>query len=139
MSATAEDQKHERSEDRASDAEDSKIRDFYGPAVSEAYRLKSELVAQHLAKIGMGRFQYLLFIVTGFGWIVDNFWSQGITAIRPPVANEFTDISRLSFSSVAYYVGLIIGAWFWGTTADAFGRKPAFNATILLGGIFACG
>jgi MFS family permease len=77
--------------------------------------------------------------VNGFGWIVDNFWSQGITAIRPPVANEFTDISRQSFSSVAYYVGLIIGAWFWGTTADAFGRKPAFNATILLGGIFACG
>lgn len=56
MSATAEDQKHERSEDRASDAEDSEIRDFYGPAVSEAYRLKSELVAQHLAKIGMGRY-----------------------------------------------------------------------------------
>ena len=80
----------------------------------------------------------MLFIVTGFGWIVDNFWSQGISAVRPPVANEFTDISRLSFSSVAYYVGLIIGATFWGTTADIIGRKPAFNATIFLGGVFAC-
>uniref|UniRef100_A0A093VLC4 Putative MFS-type transporter PB1E7.08c n=1 Tax=Talaromyces marneffei PM1 TaxID=1077442 RepID=A0A093VLC4_TALMA len=118
--------------------EDSAIRHFYGSAISQSYRLKSELVAEHLAKIGMGKFQYLLFIVTGFGWIVDNFWSQGISAVRPPVANEFTNISRLSFSSVAYYVGLIIGATFWGTTADIIGRKPAFNTTIFLGGIFAC-
>lgn len=67
-----------------------------------------------------------------------NICLQGITAVRPPVANEFTDISLLSYSSVAYYVGLIIGAVFWGTTADLIGRKPAFNATILYGGIFGC-
>ncbi|KAM5349674.1 hypothetical protein ACJ41O_006179 [Fusarium nematophilum] len=119
-------------------AEDSEVRDFYGSAVNESYRLKSELIAEHLGEIGTGRFQWCLFIVNGCGWMVDNFWSQGITAIRPPVGNEFTDISRLSFSSVAYYVGLIIGAFFWGTAADVIGRKPAFNATILYGGIFAC-
>ncbi|KAM5343479.1 hypothetical protein ACJ41O_012016 [Fusarium nematophilum] len=118
--------------------DDPAIREFYGDAVSETYRLKSELAAQHLGQIGMGKFQWLLFVVNGFGWIVDNFWSQGITAVRPPIANEFTDISLLSFSSVAYYVGLIIGATFWGTTADLIGRKPAFNATILIGGAFAC-
>lgn len=55
MSTAVEDQKHVRPQDTASNAEDPEIRDFYGPAVSEAYRLKSELVAQHLAKIGMGR------------------------------------------------------------------------------------
>ncbi|KAH8895657.1 hexose transporter [Thozetella sp. PMI_491] len=119
--------------------DDPSVRDFYHDAVTESYRLKSELVAQHLAEIGMGKFQWWLFVVNGFGWIVDNFWSQGISAVRPPVANEFTDITRLSFSSVAYYVGLILGASFWGTTADMFGRKPAFNATIFIaGGIFAC-
>ncbi|KAH8690655.1 major facilitator superfamily domain-containing protein [Talaromyces proteolyticus] len=122
----------------ASHIDDPEVSAFYRDSISEAYRLKSELVAQHLSQIGMGRFQYILFIVTGFGWIVDNFWSQGITAVRPPVANEFTDISRQSFSSVAYYAGLIIGASFWGITADIIGRKPAFNATIFIGGIFAC-
>lgn len=35
--------------------DDSALKDFYGSAVSEAYRLKSELVAQHLAGIGMGK------------------------------------------------------------------------------------
>lgn len=37
------------------DEEDSAIRDFYGSAISQSYRLKSELVAEHLAKIGMGK------------------------------------------------------------------------------------
>lgn len=68
----------------------------------------------------------------------DNFWSQGISAVRPPVANEFTDIGRLSFSSIAYYVGLIIGASFWGTAIDIVGRRPAFKIIILYGAVFAC-
>lgn len=84
------------------------------------------------------RFQWILFVVNGCGWMVDNFWSQGITAVRPPIMNEFDDITRLSFSSVAYYVGLIVGAFFWGTAADVIGRKPAFNSTIFIGAIFAC-
>lgn len=84
------------------------------------------------------RFQRILFVINGLGWMVDNLWSQGISAVRPPVANEFTDIGRLSFSSIAFYVGLIVGASFWGTAADIIGRKPAFNSTILYGGIFAC-
>lgn len=77
-------------------------------------------------------------MVNGFGWVVDNFWSQGLTAVRPASANEFTNMVSPSFSSVAYYVGLIIGASFWSVSADIFGRKLAFNSTILLGGIFAC-
>ncbi|CCT73135.1 related to synaptic vesicle transporter SV2 (major facilitator superfamily) [Fusarium fujikuroi IMI 58289] len=118
--------------------EDSAVREFYGSAVNESYRLKSELVARHLSEIGTGRFQWILFVVNGCGWMVDNFWSQGITAVRPPIMNEFDDITRLSFSSVAYYVGLIVGAFFWGTAADVIGRKPAFNSTIFIGAIFAC-
>ncbi|KAK7425080.1 hypothetical protein QQZ08_008357 [Neonectria magnoliae] len=118
--------------------DDAAVREFYSSAVNDSYRLKSELVSQHLGEIGMGKFQWILFVVNGFGWVVDNFWSQGITAVRPPVGNEFSDVSRLSYSSVAYYIGLIIGATFWGTTADLIGRKSAFNATILIGGVFAC-
>lgn len=36
--------------------DDAAIRDFYGDAVPAAYRMKSELVAQHLADIGMGKY-----------------------------------------------------------------------------------
>lgn len=35
--------------------EDSAVRDFYGSAVNESYRLKSEVIAEHLSAIGTGR------------------------------------------------------------------------------------
>ncbi|KAL1637203.1 hypothetical protein SLS56_000862 [Neofusicoccum ribis] len=118
--------------------DDPTVRDFYGNCLSDSYRLKSELVSKHLAEIGMGKYQWILFVVTGFGWITDNFWSQGISTVQPAMALEFNDITKRSYSSVAYYIGLILGASFWGISADFIGRKPAFNATILYGGIFAC-
>ena len=43
---------------------------------------------------------------------MDNFWSQGITAARLAVGREFAGVASLSFSSVAYYVGLMAGASF---------------------------
>ena len=45
---------------------------------------------------------------------------------------------QVSYSSVAYYVGLILGASFWGLSSDLIGRKPAFNCTLLIAGMFLC-
>ncbi|KAF2488476.1 MFS general substrate transporter [Lophium mytilinum] len=116
--------------------DDARNREFYGDSITESYRLKSELVGKCMEEIGMGRYQWELFVVTGFGWITDNFWSQGIGTIQPAVKIEFRDVTRVSFSSIAYYAGLICGASFWGISADFIGRKPAFNMTLLIGGIF---
>ncbi|TVY43432.1 putative MFS-type transporter [Lachnellula occidentalis] len=119
--------------------DDKENREFYGNSITDSYRLKSELVGQCLQEIGMGRYQWELFVVTGFGWITDNFWSQGISTIQPSIKLELTDISMVGFSSIAYYCGLIVGASFWGISADFIGRKPAFNLTLLIGGIFGAG
>ncbi|GES65219.1 clavaminate synthase-like protein [Aspergillus terreus] len=125
---------------------DPTIQQFYGSSTTEAYRLKSELVGKCMEEIGMGWFQWKLFVVTGFGWIVDNvcllictvgqaltdkstqFASQGIGSVQPPIQLEFSDISRVSYSSVAYYVGLILGASFWGISSDLIGRSMNFVA-----------
>lgn len=104
--------------EKLTDADDAANRDFYGNSITDSYRLKSELVSKCMQEIGMGRYQYELFVVTGFGWITDNFWSQGIGTIQPAVRLEFADVTRVSFSSIAYYVGLIFGASFWGISAD---------------------
>jgi MFS family permease len=111
-------------------------REFYGASISDSYRMKSEIVSKCMDEIGMGRYQWCLFVVTGFGWITDNFWSQSIGAIQPAVALEFTDVSRVTVSSIAYYAGMIFGASFWGISCDFTGRKLAFNMTILIGAIF---
>ncbi|CRG87924.1 Cytochrome b2, mitochondrial [Talaromyces islandicus] len=118
--------------------DDSKVGQFYGSSTTQAYRLKSELVGKCIEEVGMGKFQWKLFVVTGFGWIVDNFASQGIGSIQPPIKQEFSDIVQVSYSSVAYYIGLILGASFWGISSDLIGRRPAFNCTLLIASIFLC-
>ncbi|KAH0045515.1 Clavaminate synthase-like protein, partial [Aureobasidium melanogenum] len=118
------------------DIGDEGTRNFYGSSVSDSYRMKSEIMNQCMEEIGMGRYQWELFVVSGFGWITDNFWSQGIGSIQPSVALEFSGVTNITLSSVAYYAGLIFGAFFWGTSADLIGRKPAFNATLIIGGLF---
>lgn len=40
------------------------------------------------------------------------------------------------FATVALFVGLTIGASFWGIASDAIGRRPAFNMTLFLCGSF---
>lgn len=39
--------------------------------------------------------------------------------------------------TIAVYTGMLIGALFWGLTADIIGRKYAFNVSLLLSSIFA--
>lgn len=39
--------------------------------------------------------------------------------------------------TIALYVGLLIGALFWGLTADIIGRRTAFNTSLLICSIFA--
>lgn len=64
-------------------------------------------------------------------------WSQAIGSIQPAVALEFTDVDRVTVSSIAYYAGMIFGASFWGMSCDFTGRKLAFYATITIGAVFA--
>ena len=45
--------------------DDARNREFYGGSVTDAYRLKSEIVNKCMEEIGMGRYQWELFVVTG--------------------------------------------------------------------------
>ena len=42
----------------------------------------------------------------------------------------------MRFSTCALFLGLCIGASFWGVASDVIGRRPAFNLTLLISGIF---
>lgn len=83
----------------------------------------------------MGRFQWELFALSGFGWFVDNIWLQGVAIILPAVQREFGK-TQIAWMTFALYVGLIIGAAGWGILADIIGRRIAFNCTLALAGIF---
>ncbi|KAM0198945.1 hypothetical protein ACHAPI_003389 [Fusarium lateritium] len=98
------------------------------------YEKKVTIMNQAIIDIGMGSFQWKIYMMTGFGWFVDNFWMQAITIVSAPVRNEF-NVERIAFLTVAKYAGLVIGSSFWPITADYIGRRLAFNITLLIAAV----
>lgn len=98
------------------------------------YHAKAEVLNKAIQDIGMGRYQWGLFFLTGFGWLADNIWPTVTGLILPPVINEFK--FQGPYLSLGQSIGLLIGAAFWGVGADIWGRKISFNLTLLINGIF---
>ncbi|KAF2748070.1 MFS general substrate transporter [Sporormia fimetaria CBS 119925] len=99
------------------------------------YAAKARVLNKAIQDIGMGRYQWQLFIVIGFGWASDNLWPITTSLILPPVASEFGP-QRPPYLTLAQNIGLLIGAVFWGFGCDLFGRRWAFNLTIGITSIF---
>ncbi|KAI0647859.1 MFS general substrate transporter [Trametes meyenii] len=112
-------------------------RDVYGndPSVDPVYQAKSQILNDAFQEIGMGKYQWYLFCVTGFGWYSDNLWPIVISLILDPVVTEFR--TQAPYLKVAQGIGLLVGATFWGVAADVWGRKWCFNLTLLITAIFA--
>ena len=55
----------------------------------------------------------------------------------PSLTAEFgVSETKVRFTTLSLFLGLCIGALFWGISADIIGRRPAFNLTLMLTGIF---
>ncbi|KAL2845930.1 major facilitator superfamily domain-containing protein [Aspergillus pseudoustus] len=101
------------------------------------YDRKAKIINRAIQDIGMGRYQWGLFVLCGFGWIADNLWLQGVALTLTPLSMEFgISESNSRFATCALFVGLIVGATFWGIASDIIGRRPAFNCTLFLCGAF---
>ncbi|OQD72622.1 hypothetical protein PENDEC_c020G02228 [Penicillium decumbens] len=99
------------------------------------YRAKAEILNRAIQEIGMGRYQWQLFVVIGFGWASDNLWPVVTSLILPPLSYEF-GVSRPPVFTLAQNIGLLVGALFWGFGCDIFGRRWAFNLTIGITAVF---
>ncbi|KAH7371868.1 major facilitator superfamily domain-containing protein [Cadophora sp. MPI-SDFR-AT-0126] len=99
-----------------------------------AHELKVAILNEAILDLGMGKYQWWTFVLTGFGWFVDNFWMQAITLISPLVKREFV-VKRIAFLTVGKYAGLVLGSTLWPVSADFIGRKPAFNITLILSSV----
>ncbi|KAL2372396.1 MFS transporter, metabolite:H+ symporter [Blastomyces gilchristii SLH14081] len=99
------------------------------------YEAKAQLLNQAILDIGMGWYQWQLFIVIGFGWASDNLWPIVTSLIFTPVTNEFSP-SRPPLLTLAQNLGLLVGAVFWGFGCDIYGRRWAFNLTIGITAVF---
>ncbi|CAA7262740.1 unnamed protein product [Cyclocybe aegerita] len=99
------------------------------------YNRKVHLLNESLQEIGMGRYQWYLSFVTGFGLISDRVWIMAPGLILPSVVDEFHFKGPMLI--LAVQTGLLVGGPFWGPTADTWGRKIPFNVTLLLSATFS--
>ncbi|KAI0973858.1 sugar transporter [Xylaria arbuscula] len=101
------------------------------------YELKSKIINKAIQDIGMGRYNWQLFVLCGFGWFADNLWMQGVSLTLPSLSGEF-DVSekQVRYTTSSLYAGLSIGSALWGLGADIMGRRIAFNLTLLITSIF---
>ncbi|KAI1283925.1 sugar transporter [Xylaria sp. FL0933] len=101
------------------------------------YELKSKIINKAIQDIGMGRYNWQLFILCGFGWFADNLWMQGVSLTLPSLSGEFgVSEKQVRYTTSSLYIGLSIGSAVWGLGADIMGRRIAFNLTLLITSIF---
>jgi MFS family permease len=103
--------------------------------IDPVYEAKAHALNAAIQQIGMGWYQWQLFVVIGFGWASDNLWPIVTSLILPPVTREF-NLARPPLLSLAQNIGLLVGAMFWGFGCDIFGRRWAFNLTIGITSVF---
>ncbi|KAJ4340217.1 Filamentous Growth Regulator [Ascochyta clinopodiicola] len=97
---------------------------------------KMHLVNNAIDEIGFTIYHWKLFVLNGFGYAVDSL----ILLIQSIIAGQ----AGLEFNpgypnglTIAAYVGMLVGALFWGIGADVIGRKIAFNVSLIICSIFA--
>lgn len=86
------------------------------------YEAKARVLNRAIQEIGMGRYQWQLFVVIGFGWASDNLWPIATSLIFTPIANEFSP-AHPQLLTLAQNIGLLVGALFWGFSCDVLGRR----------------
>ncbi|KAI3396257.1 hypothetical protein diail_12339 [Diaporthe ilicicola] len=108
-----------------------------GSGLRSDYEMKSMLVNKAVQDIGMGRYNWHLFVLCGFGWFADNLWMQGVSLILPSLSAEFGVAEKtVRYTTSAVYFGLCFGSFTWGVGSDILGRRIAFNMTLLITSIF---
>ncbi|KAK1996882.1 major facilitator superfamily transporter [Colletotrichum falcatum] len=101
------------------------------------YELKSKLINKAIQDIGMGRYNWHLFVLCGFGWFADNLWMHGVALTLPSLSAEFgISEQRVRYTTSSIYLGLCFGSFVWGIGSDVLGRRVAFNLTLLITGVF---
>jgi putative MFS transporter len=101
-------------------------------AAADAHRVT---IDDAIDRIGFGRFQKRLLGVCGVTWAADAAEVFLISFALPGFSEEFgLSSSQAGLVVSSTFLGMLLGAWFWGTMADRIGRRTGFQITI---GIFA--
>ncbi|QPC72161.1 hypothetical protein HYE68_002913 [Fusarium pseudograminearum] len=101
------------------------------------YEKKCVLINREIDRQGMGKYQWYIWSLCGFGYLLDLLWAQAFGLVLGPLQQEmgFGDNESGNIST-SFNAGLTAGAFVWGFMADIIGRRWAFNLTCLFSSIF---
>lgn len=93
------------------------------------YDKKCVLINREIDAMGMGRYQWMIWGLCGFGYLLDLLWAQAFGLALSPLQQElgFGD-NQSGNISTAFNAGLTAGAFFWGALSDVvgmFGSPPS--------------
>ncbi|KAK5114836.1 hypothetical protein LTR62_001993 [Meristemomyces frigidus] len=98
---------------------------------------KCLLINREIDNNGMGRYQWYIWGLCGFGYMLDLLWAQAFGLVLGPLEQELGfPPSQSGNISVAFSSGLTAGAFIWGVLVDIVGRQWAFNLTCLISATF---
>ncbi|RDW65046.1 putative synaptic vesicle transporter SV2 [Coleophoma cylindrospora] len=92
---------------------------------------KMHLVNNTIDEIGWTNYHWKLFVLNGFGYAVDSLLLLLQSIIASAATLEFNAAYPRALT-IAVYVGMLVGAIFWGLSADIIGRKIAFNVSLFI-------
>jgi putative MFS transporter len=97
----------------------------------------SVTVAQVLDRIPVGRFHHRLLAICGSAWAFDGM-EVIIISFTLGLLTDAWALSGLNAGllGAASLMGMILGNWGWGNYADRYGRKGAFQWTVLMYSVF---
>lgn len=86
---------------------------------SNAYTVEEALVT-----MGFGKFQVLVLIYAGMGWISEAMEMMLLSFVGPAVQSAW-DLSphEESLLTSMVFVGMLFGAYTWGIVSDNYGRR----------------
>lgn len=101
------------------------------------YERKCMLINREIDGMGMGRYQWEVWALCGFGYLLDLLWAQAFGLVLGPLQQEFGfGNGETGNISTSFSAGLTAGAFIWGFVSDLVGRRWAFNLTCLFSSVF---
>jgi putative MFS transporter len=93
-------------------------------------------VAKILDKLSLNRFMKYMLVVAALGFLFDSFNTSIMSYLMPSISKEFhlTPVIVGLIASAAMW-GTVLGQYVWGPLADKYGRRFAFQGTILSFGL----
>jgi hypothetical protein len=98
------------------------------------YDKKCVLINREIDAMGMGKYQWMIWGLCGFGYLLDLLWAQAFGLTLSPLQQELGFGNDQSGNiSTAFSAGLTAGAFFWGALSDVVGmfwlRRPGLSSS----------